>query len=127
MTREHIITQLTKLVDDIPVELHLNSKRTIELCVFLNSVIAYITEITEENKRLSERLAREAKCQYELATKIVDLNEKNKMLIADTVRMMQVSLKHTLAVNNCENYEILDYETTMETIDQIAKKIGGLK
>jgi hypothetical protein len=32
-------------------------------------------KLTEENEKLNERLDREAKCQYDLATKIVDLRD----------------------------------------------------
>ena len=55
-----------------------------------------IRELTEENKRLTERLNREAKCQYALATEIVDLKDEVAQIKADTARKMQERLKESL-------------------------------
>lgn len=50
MTKEQIINDLTELIDDIPVELHLNSVRTAKLTDFLKSIIAYLVENKEREK-----------------------------------------------------------------------------
>ena len=55
----------------------------------MKHALALIRELTEEKERLNERLDREAKCQYDLATKIVDLRDDVKYIKADTVRKMQ--------------------------------------
>ena len=59
----------------------------------LDGALALIKELTEENERLNERLDREAKCQYDLATKIVDLRDDVKYIKADTVQKMQEKIR----------------------------------
>ena len=53
------------------------------------NALTIVKELTEENEKLNERLDREAKCQYDLATKIVDLRDDVKYIKADTVQKMQ--------------------------------------
>lgn len=50
MIKEQIINDLTELIDDMPVELHLNSVKTAKLTEFLKSIIAYLVEKQEREK-----------------------------------------------------------------------------
>lgn len=59
----------------------------------LKLALSVIKELTEENEKLNERLDREAKCQYDLATKIVDLRDDVKYIKADTVHKMQEKIR----------------------------------
>lgn len=54
MTREQIINDLTELVDDIPLELHLNSTKTTKLTEFLKTILAHLVESEEQGKRSKE-------------------------------------------------------------------------
>ena len=49
-----------------------------------------VAKLTEECKKWQERLDREAKCQYDLAGKIVDLEAKVAQVKADTLKDVQM-------------------------------------
>lgn len=80
-----------------------NNEKTNTECALINmpfcknylrqQSLSLIKELTEENEKLNERLDREAKCQYDLATKIVDLRDDVKYVKADTVQKMQERLE----------------------------------
>ena len=65
---------------------------------FQNAIItalntfALVKELTEKNEKLNERLDREAKCQYDLATKIVDLRDDVRYIKVDSVLKMQLEI-----------------------------------
>ena len=85
--------------------------------------LALIKELAEENEKLNERLDREAKCQYDLATKIVDLRDDIKYVKADTVQKMQTLFKERLDISVCEysTEEVVD--DVLETLDRVAEEI----
>jgi hypothetical protein len=80
-----------------------------------------VEDLTKENKKLNERLDREAKCQYDLATKIVDLRDDAKYIKADTVRKMQERLKECF-YSDSENIRNTDVYIR-DVIDQTAKEM----
>ena len=88
---------------------------------FQNAIItalntfALVKELTEENEKLNERLDREAKCQYDLATKIVNLRDDVKYIKADTVQKMQ---KKIMAKSEYGTINISSWQ-----LDQIAKEV----
>lgn len=66
------------------------------VCVDIYEVLALIKRQKAEIERLTERLEREAKCQYALCGKIVDLQEQLKAARADAVREFAERVKaHT--------------------------------
>jgi hypothetical protein len=77
--------------------------------------LALIKELTDENEKLNERLDREAKCQYDLATKIVDLRDDIKYVKAETVRKMQEKIR---AKSEYGTINISPWQ-----LDQIAKEV----
>lgn len=54
MDKKQIINELTELIDDIPIELHLNSVKTTKLAEFLKTILAYLVESEERGKTSAE-------------------------------------------------------------------------
>ena len=88
---------------------------------FQNAIItalntfALVKELAEENEKLNERLGREAKCQYDLATKIVNLRDDVKYIKEETVRNMQEKIR---AKSEYGTINISPWQ-----LDQIAKEV----
>lgn len=124
MDKKQIINELTELIDDMPIELHLNSVRTTKLKEFLKSVIARLTELTEENERLRKRVVSniiidEGKLE-EIKNECLERVELDvKAIRADTVRKMQERLNDT-KFRMCGGGECYIYA---ENVDQIAKEM----
>lgn len=117
--------ELGVFIEDIPVELHLKKDKTENLVAFLKDVHSYILELIKDNRRLAAQNRRLKVYDEErdilLRTRLV------REAQAETANEYRTELKYTLAVDNCENYDYLDYAYTMETIDKIAEKIIGGK
>ena len=79
------------------------------------NALTLVKELTEENKKLNERLDREAKCQYDLATKIVNLRDDIKYVKEETIQKMQ---KKILAKSEYGTINISPWQ-----LDQIAKEV----
>ena len=96
---------------------------------FQNAIItalntfALVKELIEENERLNERLDREAKCQYDLATKIVDLRDDAKYIKADTVRKMQHRLTSNEFYIVADDYDGMQYVDFCAWVDQITQEM----
>lgn len=81
MNTEQIINELVLLIDEMPIELHLHSKKTSKFLSFLKSVLTIITtdeqkikelqahneNLKKENKYLRESLADERKHKEDMA------------------------------------------------------------
>lgn len=96
---------------------------------FQNAIItalntfALVKELIEENEKLNERLDREAKCQYDLATKIVDLRDDAKYIKADTVRKMQHRLTSNEFYIVADDYDGMQYIDFCAWVEEVAKEL----
>jgi predicted nuclease with TOPRIM domain len=96
---------------------------------FQNAIItalntfALIKELTEENEKLNERLDREAKCQYDLATKIVNLRDDVKYIKAETVRKMQKRLTSDEFYIVADDYDGMQYVDFCAWVEEVAKEL----
>lgn len=110
--REQVVKDLQEIVD--------NYSGSWKRFNVLDNALALIKELTEENEKLNERLDREAKCQYGLATKIVNLLDDVKYIKEETVRKMQERLKAKAEiVSTYGNPTMVD----VDYINQIAKEM----
>jgi hypothetical protein len=82
-------------------------------------------KLTDENERLNERLDREAKCQYDLATKIVNLRDDVKYIKAETVRKMQKRLTSDEFYIVADDYDGMQYVDFCAWVEEIASEILG--
>lgn len=91
-----------------------------ELCT---KASALIKELIEENEKLNERLDREAKCQYDLATKIVNLRDDVKYIKAETVRKMQKRLTSDEFYIVADDYDGMQYVDFCAWVEEVAKEV----
>jgi hypothetical protein len=87
------------------------------------NALTIVKELTEENEKLNERLDREAKCQYDLATKIVDLRDDAKYIKADTVRKMQHRLTSNEFYIVADDYDGMQYVDFCAWVEDVAKEM----
>ncbi len=93
--------------------------------------LALINELTEENERLKELLDREAKCQYDLATQIMDLLDDVKYFKSDTVlkTLQDVSLlfsTHFGTYTRDAEIKVFDVFKLLDRItEELLEGIGG--
>lgn len=151
LNRERIIKELILFIDDNPVELHFNYKKTSKFLSFLKLVLDVITtdeqkikELTEKHKMLSESYDYIEKAKDNLLAERSRLIEENERLRAEndelcddiaclefdnenaerrTVRKMQERL--TKEFNRMHITNFLTVEVRQWIIDQIAKEMIG--
>ena len=117
--KSKVMNDLKELIDDIPVELHLNSERTKKFVTFLNEILGFlacdeetIKKLTEENERL--RAENESYAELEQGCYVTGY----KKIKAATVREFAERLKEKLAYFTDE-FRYFAYAE----IDQIAKEM----
>ena len=113
MEREQIIKALECCYDNnlSCIDCPFNASDKYAECAGLTlSAIGLIKELTEENEKLTKRLEKEAKCQYDLAGQIVDLKAENKRL------------RELVTTKEIEK-EIVRRETRADTVKKMQEKL----
>ena len=93
MNTEQIINELVLLIDEMPIELHLHSKKTSKFLSFLKSVLTIITTDEQKIKELqahNENLKKENK--YLSERRDEETEHAKDLAITDTVKKMRHEL-----------------------------------